>query len=170
MADPDQTRLICVGRVAGAFGVKGEVRITAYTQEPQTLLGHKTLLKKDGSPGLTILSGRPHKDAVLARVKEIGAKEEADAIRGLELYIPRAALPEPEEDEFYLTDLFGLRAVSPEGEELGVVKAVRDFGAGDILEIQPKAGASWWVAFTREAVPEVRLAQGEIVVVRPAED
>jgi 16S rRNA processing protein RimM len=166
---PDN-RLILVGRVAGAFGVKGEVRITAYTEEPQTLLTFEQLLKKDGSPALTLQSGRPHKDGVVARVKELATKEEADAARGLQLYVPRSVLPEPDEDEFYLTDLIGLSVVSPDGEPLGAVKAVRDFGAGDVLEIQPATGASWWVAFTRDAVPEVRIAKGEIVVVRPAEE
>lgn len=163
-------RLILVGRVAGAFGVKGEVRITAYTEAPETLLAFGRLLRKDGSEGLTLLSGRPHKDGVVARVKEIATKEEADALRGLQLFVPRSVLPQPDEDEFYLTDLIGLDAVSPSGEALGKVKAVRDFGAGDVLEIQPPGGASWWVAFTREAVPEVRIADGVVVVDRPDEE
>lgn len=162
-------RLILVARVAGAFGVNGEVRITAYTEAPETLLAFGRLLRKDGSKGLTLLSGRPHKDGVVARVKEIAAKEEADALRGLQLFVPREILPEPDEDEFYLTDLIGLAAISPTGEALGKVKAVRDFGAGDVLEIQPAGGASWWVGFTKEAVPEVRIADGVVVVARPDE-
>jgi 16S rRNA processing protein RimM len=169
MPDTAKSPLVRVGRLAGAFGVKGEVRITAYTEEPKTLLAFKTLLQEDGSPGLTLQSGRSHKDSVIARVAEITTPEQADARRGLNLYVPRASLPEPDEDEFYLTDLFGLAAVSPDGKPLGVVKTVRDFGAGDVLEIQPANGASWWVAFTRETVPEVKIAEGRIVVVRPAE-
>ena len=169
MSDASPSRLILVGRLAGAFGVKGEVRITAYTEAPQTLLSFKRLLRKDGSPGLTLQSGRPHKDGVIARVAELATKEEADAARGLQLFVPRSVLPEPEEDEFYLTDLIGLAAVTPDGEALGRVKAVRDFGAGDVLEIEPESGASWWVAFTRDAVPEVRIAEGQIVIVRPEE-
>lgn len=158
-----------VGRVAGAFGVRGEVRITAYTEEPKALVGFRELLREDGAIGLTVISGRPHKDGIVAKVREIETKEQADAMRGLSLYVKRASLPEPEEDEFYLTDLFGMTAVSPEGEALGVVKTVRDFGAGDVLEVQPKGGPSWWVAFTRENVPEVRLAERTLVVVRPDE-
>lgn len=164
----DQT-LIRVARVAGAFGVKGEVRISAFTEDPKTLLAHKALLKADGSPGLTLLSGRAQKDNLIARVEGIETPEAADALRGLQLFIPRDALPEPEEDEFYLTDLIGLAAVSPTGEALGRIKAVRDFGAGDILEIQPPAGQTWWVAFTRDAVPTVDIAGGKVVVDRPAE-
>jgi 16S rRNA processing protein RimM len=164
----DQT-LIRVARVAGAFGVKGEVRISAFTEDPKTLLAHKALLKEDGSPGLTLLSGRAQKDNLIARVEGIETPEAADALRGLQLFIPRDALPEPDEDEFYLTDLIGLAAVSPTGEALGRIKAVRDFGAGDILEIQPSAGQSWWVAFTKEAVPTVDIAAGKVVIDRPAE-
>ena len=169
MSDPVQTNLIRVGRVAGAFGVRGEVKVTAYTEEPKTLIAFRDLLREDGSPGLTLLSGRAHKDAVIGKAKDINTKEEADAMRGLVLYVPRDRLPEPDEDEFYLTDLIGLAAITPDGEPLGKVKTVRDFGAGDVLEIQPPAGPSWWVAFTRETAPQIRLVAGEIVVVRPAE-
>jgi len=169
MADQTKTNLIRVGRVAGAFGVRGEVKVTAYTEEPKTLIAFRDLLREDGSPGLTLLSGRPHKDAVIGKAAQIATKEEADALRGLVLYVPRERLPEPADDEFYLTDLIGLAAVTPQGEALGKVKTVRDFGAGDVLEIQPPAGPSWWIAFTRETAPEIRLAAGEIVVVRPEE-
>jgi 16S rRNA processing protein RimM len=162
-------QLIRVARVAGAFGVKGEVRISAFTEDPKTLLAHKSLLKEDGAPGLTLVSGRAQKDNLIARVEGVETPEAADAMRGLNLYIPRDALPEPEEDEFYLTDLIGLSAVSPTGEALGRIKAVRDFGAGDILEIQPPAGQTWWVAFTRDAVPTVDIKGGKVVVDRPTE-
>ncbi len=163
------SRLIRVGRVAGAFGVKGEVRITAFTEKPGALLAFRTLLREDGSPGLTLLSGREQKGSVVGRAGEIASKEAADALRGLFLYVPRDILPEPDEDEFYLADLIGLKALSPDGATLGVVKSVRDFGAGDILEIQPADGASWQVAFTLTNVPQVRIAAGEIIIDRPAE-
>jgi len=83
--------------------------------------------------------------------------------------VPRAALPAPDEDEFYLADLIGLRAVGPDGVELGRVKNVQNFGAGDLLEIAPETGPTWWLPFTRDAVPEVRIADGVVVAVRPAE-
>ena len=163
-------KLILVGRVAGAFGVKGERRVPAYTSDPKALLGYRDLKRADGSPGLTLLSGRVQKGDVVGRAKEIATKEEADALRGLLLHVPRESLPEPEEDEFYLADLIGLAAVTPEGETLGKVRAVQDFGAGDILEIEPaRGGASWYLPFTRECVPEVDIAGGRIIAVRPAE-
>ena len=162
-------RLILVGRVAGAFGVKGEVRITAYTDDPAALVSYRELLREDGSPGLTLTAGRPHKGALVGRAKEIATREEAEALRGLQLYVPRAALPAPDEDEFYLADLIGLRVVDADGAEIGRIKNVQNFGAGDLLEIAPETGPTWWLPFTRDAVPEVRIADGVVVAVRPAE-
>ncbi|MFP5296633.1 MAG: ribosome maturation factor RimM, partial [Alphaproteobacteria bacterium] len=102
-------KLVLVGQVAGGFGVKGEVRVTTYTADPMTLLDYRELLRADGSPGLTLLSGRPDKNGVVGRAREIATKEQADALRGLRLHVPREALPAPEDDdEFYLTDLIGL--------------------------------------------------------------
>jgi 16S rRNA processing protein RimM len=162
-------KLVLVGRVAGAFGVKGEVRVTAYTERPEALLAYRELVRQDGSPGLTLLSGRAQKGDLVARVRQVATKEEADALRGLQLFIPRDALPEPEEDEYYLTDLIGMAAVTPDGETLGKVKAVQDFGAGDLLEIDPGRGATWYLPFTRDCVPEVDIAGGKVTVVRPQE-
>lgn len=166
--------LILVGRVAGAFGVKGEVRITSFTAEPMALVSYKTLLREDGSPGLTLTGGRPAKSGVVARATDVATREQAEALRGLKLHVPRSVLPEPDEDEFYIHDLIGLEVVSLEGELLGHVKSVRDFGAGDLLEVAPVgggkgAGEAWWLPFTREAVPEVQMDAGRIVAVRPDE-
>jgi len=162
-------QMILVARVAGAFGVKGEVRLTAYTADPMALLEYRDLKRETGAPGLTLTSARPHKGGVVVHAREVETREQAEALRGLRLYIAREALPALEEDEYYLVDLIGLTVQTSDGESLGVVCEVRDFGAGDLLEIQPAAGASWWLPFTREAVPEVRLAERVIVAVRPDE-
>jgi 16S rRNA processing protein RimM len=161
--------LILLGRVAGAFGVKGEIRITSYTDEPAALLRYRELKRADGAPALTLIAGRPQKGALIARAKEVATREDAEALRGLELYVPRAALPPPDEDEFYLADLIGLAAVAPAGEPLGRIKSIQNFGAGDLLEIAPDAGPSWWLPFTKEAVPEVKIDEGVVVAVRPEE-
>jgi 16S rRNA processing protein RimM len=162
-------RLILVAQVGGAFGVRGEVRITAYTADPRTLLKFRDLKREDGSVGLTLLSGRPAKAGVVARVQEIATPEQADALRGLKLYVDRDLLPPPDEDEFYLADLIGIEARDPAGAVIGRIASVQNFGADDLLEIKPAAGASWWLPFTRECVPDVRLADGWLTVVRPAE-
>ena len=162
-------RLVLVAKVAGAFGVRGEVRLRAFTEDPKALLAYRALKRKDGSVGLTLISGRVAKDGLIAWAKEVAAKEDADALRGLELYAPRAALPAAGDDEFYLADLIGLRAEAPDGTSLGRVRAAPNFGAGDLLEIEPASGPSWLVAFTEETAPEIDLDGGRIVIVRPAE-
>ena len=163
--------LILVGRVAGAFGVRGEVRITAYTEDTLALVRYRTLLREDGSVALTLQGGRATKGAVIARAGELASKEAADALRGLRLYVPRKALPATDDaDEFYLADLIGLAAHTADGAPFGRVKAVHNFKAGDILEIEPGlARPTRLIPFTREAVPDIDLAQGRLTVVPPAE-
>ena len=115
-------------------------------------------------------AGRLHQQVLIVRTAEVADKEAADALRGLDLYAPREAFAEPaDEDEFYLIDLIGLTVRHVDGSPLGRVKAVQNFGAGDLLEIEPAQGASYYLPFTRAAVPEVRIAEGVIVADPPAE-
>jgi 16S rRNA processing protein RimM len=162
-------KLVLIGKVTGAFGVQGELRIAAYTETPLALLNYRTLLGQDGQPALTVLSGRSFKGGLIAKAREAQTKTEADKLRGLTLYAPRAALPPTQEDEFYLTDLIGLKAETADGTVLGKIKTVPNFGAGDLLEIQPARGKSWYLPFTREAVPEVDIAGGKVMIDPPAE-
>jgi 16S rRNA processing protein RimM len=164
-------RLILIAQAAGAFGVKGEVRLTSHAEDPKRLLAYSPLLDEAGRPALTLTSGRVHKGQLVARAREVDSREAAEALRGLKLYVARAALPAPDADEFYLADLIGLAAVSPDGTPLGQIKSVADFGAGDLLEIAPAdGGPTWWAPFTREAVPDVDLAGARVVVIPPAAD
>ena len=162
-------RLLMVARVAGAFGVKGEIRISAFTEDALALGHYGDLLGEGGQTALTLTSVRAAKGGIVARAEQVETREQAEALRGLKLYIPRDRLPAPEEDEFYLADLIGLAVETEAGEPLGKVKAVNDFGAGDLLEIQPPHGATWWLPFTREAVPQVLMAEGKLVAVKPDE-
>lgn len=164
--------LILVAQVAGAFGVRGEARLTAFTEDPLSLLDYRVLLDASGAPALNLRTGRAVKGALICTAAEIASREQAAALRGLKLYIERSALPPAQdEDEFYLVDLIGLDAVSPTGAALGTVKFVANFGAGDLLEISPATPgqASWYVPFTKQAVPQVDLATRRIVVDRPPE-
>ena len=162
--------LILVAQVSGAFGVKGEIRVTAHTDDPLSLLTYSPLKNAAGAPALTLTTGRAVKGALIGRAREVETREQAELLRGLRLYIDRADLPAPDEDEFYLTDLVGLAARSPDGEALGQVRSVHNFGAGDLLEIAAADGAaSWWAPFTKAVVPQVRIAEGYVVVDRPPE-
>ncbi len=162
--------LVLVAQVSGAFGVKGEVRVTAHTDDPLSLLTYSPLQRADGSLGLTLTAGRAVKGALIGRARGVETREQAQALRGLRLYIDRDALPKPDEDEFYLTDLVGLAVRSPGDDMLGRIKSVHNFGAGDLLEIAPVDGApTWWAPFTRAVVPQVRIAEGYVVISRPLE-
>lgn len=170
-AERPAQRLILVGRVAGAFGVRGELKVSTYTDDPLAVTRYGALLREDGSPAIVLTGGRVAKHGVVARSPGVETRDQAEALRGLRLFVSRDALPEPEdEDEYYLTDLVGLTARDPAGAEIGVVKSVQNFGAGDLLEIAPSDGtATWWLPFTREAVPDVRIPDGWLTAVRPAE-
>jgi 16S rRNA processing protein RimM len=162
--------LILVAQAAGAFGVKGDLRITPYTEDPAAPLRYGVLKREDGSPGLTLTGGRVANGVLIARAREIETREQAQALRGLRLYIDRDSLPAPEEDEYYLVDLIGLAVLSPVGQALGRVRSVNNFGAGELLEIAPDDGSpTWWAPFTLAVVPEVRIDEGVIVVARPPE-
>jgi len=162
-------RLILVGRVAGAFGVRGEIRIKTFSADPLALVGYRDLRGADGSPALTLTGGRIAKGGLVARAKGVDDRDQAEALRGLDLYIPRADLPATDDDEFYVADLIGLEAHDASGAVVGRVKTVEDFGAGDLLEIQPTDGPSYWLPFTKEAVPDLSLAEGWVRIERPAE-
>jgi 16S rRNA processing protein RimM len=163
-------RLIQLARVTGAFGVRGELRIATFTGDPLAVRGYGPLLRQDGSHALTLTAARAVKGAVIARAKEVETRDQAEALKGLGLFVPRDALPEPDEDEFYLADLIGLTVEDRSGAVLGRVKAVENFGAGDILEIDPGSGrATFYLPFTRDAVPEVRIAEQRLIADPPAE-
>ena len=163
-------KLIAIGRISGAFGVKGEVRITPYGDDPVALVRYRELRGASGQVLLTLDGGRAHKGALVARAREIDSKETADAMRGLELFAPREAFAPPDDDDdFYLADLVGLKVIHRDGRALGVVKAVQNFGAGDLLEIEPPEGADFYLPFTRAAVPEVRITEGLLIAEPPTE-
>ncbi len=163
--------MIAVGRVAGGWGVRGAVRITTFTEDPLALAKYRDLLREDGTPALKVLSARDAKGSIICRVEGIDNKDAADALRGLRLFVPRDALPQPEEDEFYLADLIGMEVERlADGKRLGIVKAVPNFGAGDIIEVDPEDGRpTWYLPFTKEAVPEVRVAEGKLIVSPPTD-
>lgn len=164
------SRLILVGQVGGAFGVRGELRVQAYTADPLSLLAYSPLRDENDRVALTLTAGRAVKGGLVASAREVETREQAQALRGLRLYIERERLPPAEDDEYYLADLIGLTARSPDGGTLGLVKSAADFGAGDLLEIAPAdGGPSWWTPFSREGVPEVRIADGWLTVIQREE-
>jgi len=160
--------LICVGAIAGAFGVQGEVRIKSFTADPEAIADYAPLTCEDGSRSFDLQLTRAIAQGFAARLSGVRSKEEADALKGLRLFAPRDRLPALPDDEFYHADLIGLAVFDTGGKQLGTVKAVLNHGASDLLEVQlPGASATVLVPFTLAVVPTVDLASGRIVADPP---
>jgi 16S rRNA processing protein RimM len=151
--------------------VRGEIRLWSFTQDPLTIADYGPLEDKSGKRQFVIDSVRPNKDFLVARIAGVADRNAAEALRNVELFLPRERLPEIDEDDtWYYADLVGLAAVAPDGAAIGTVAAVYNFGAGDIVEIAPAGGGkTLLLPFTEAVVPEVDVKAKRIVVVLPAE-
>lgn len=162
------TDRICVGAISGAFGVTGEVRLKSFCSEPAAIADYGPLFTKDGSQSYTIKLTRPVAGGLGARLSGVATKDQADALRGTELYVDRARLPKLPDDEFYYSDLTGLQVLDTGGVSVGTVVAVHNHGAGDILEINATGRkAPLMLPFTLAAVPTVDLAAGRVIIDLP---
>jgi 16S rRNA processing protein RimM len=161
---------VCIAQIGAAHGVRGEVRLWSYTQDPMAVTTYGPLETIDGKRTFEIESVRAAKDHLVARLKGVADRDAAEKLTNTELYVPRARLPPAEQDEFYHSDLIGLDAVNQHGEQIGTVHALHNFGAGDVIEITPLgSGDSVMLPFTDTTVPKVDFAKKQIVVVPPAE-
>jgi 16S rRNA processing protein RimM len=160
---------ICVGVVVGAHGVRGLVRVKSFTEVSADIAAYGPLSDAEGSRRFVLEITGSAKGVLLGRIDGIGDRDAADALRGTELYVARDALPRTGEEEFYHTDLIGLPAVLADGTAYGTVRALHEFGAGDMIEIALEGGGVSVLPFTRTAVPLVDLDGGRVVVAPPAE-
>ena len=165
------SRLVAVGIFGAPHGVRGEVRVKAYTDDPKSLAAYGELTDAKGAQRFKIAALRPLKDdMVVVRIDGVGDRDAAAALTGRELFARRENMPPPDEDEFYHADLVGLCAETETGEEIGRVAALSNYGAGDILEVAPKDGGETLLfPFTKAVAPEVDIAHGRIVIVKPRE-
>ncbi len=160
--------LICIGAIAGAFGVRGEVRLKSFTSTPEDIATYGPLTTEDGARSFRVTLTGQTSNALTARLSDIRTKEEADALRGTQLFVARDRLPSLPDDEYYHADLIGLEVSDSGGTLLGHVKAVLNHGASDILEVQtPGQSSTVLLPFTRAAVPTVDLGAGRIVADPP---
>ena len=160
---------ICIARIGAAHGVRGEVRLWIFTQDPLAVLQYGPLVTKDGTRTFEVTQAREAKTHLVATLKGVATREAAERLNGVELFIARDKLPATSEDEFYHADLIGLSAVTSTNEPLGRVIAIHNFGAGDIIEIAPPEGATMLLPFTNAVVPKVDLAEGRVVIDMPEE-
>ena len=162
------TDRVCVGAIAGAFGVRGEVRLKSFCAEAADIAAYGPLTTEDGGRSFDVTLTRPVASGFAARLTGVMTKEAADGLRGQRLFAPRGALPSLPDDEFYHADLLGLSARDTGGAELGKIAAVLNHGAGDILELRgPALKGSVLVPFTRAIVTTVDLAIGRVIIDPP---
>jgi 16S rRNA processing protein RimM len=160
---------ICIARIGAAHGVRGAVKLWTFTEDPLAALHYGPLATKDGARQFEVTHAREAKGHLVATLKGVVTREEAERLNGVELYIAREKLPAAAEDEYYHADLIGLSAVTTANELLGRVIAIHNFGAGDILEIAPPQGATMLLPFTNAVVPSVDLAAGRLMIELPKE-
>jgi 16S rRNA processing protein RimM len=160
---------VLLGVVLGAHGLKGEVKVKTFTDSPSSLGAYGPVTAGDGRQFLIAAARTSKPDEAVVKLEGISDRTAAEGLKGLRLYIPRAALPEPEDDEFYHVDLVGLAVETAEGAALGRVRGIHNFGAGDVVEIEAADGHISFIPFTREAVPTVDLQARRLIVVPPRE-
>jgi 16S rRNA processing protein RimM len=161
--------LICVARIGAAHGVRGAVKLWAFTEDPLAVKSYGPLTTKDGARQFEVTQIREAKDHLVATLQGITTRDEAERLNGIELYVARDRLPATDDDEYYHADLIGLAAVNAANEQLGRVIAIHNFGAGDIIEIAPPDGATLLLPFTNAVVPTVDLRGGRVVIELPVE-
>jgi len=160
---------ICIARIGAPHGVRGAVKLWTFTEDPFAVQAYGPLVTKDGARSFEVATAREAKGHLVATLKGIATREEAERLNGIELYVAREKLPETDDNEYYHADLIGLSAVSPAQEPIGRVVAIHNFGAGDIIEIAPPSGPTLLLPFTNAVVPTVDLAAGHVVIELPGE-
>lgn len=158
--------LICLGEIAGPHGLKGEVRVRPFAEMPSMLGAYGPLRDKAGRT-FTVKSVRPTAKALVVRFDGVDDRGAAESLKGTQLFVERGRLPEPEADEFYHADLIGLAVERSDGEPLGTVTAVQNFGAGDLLEVTLAGGGTELIPFVPAYVAAVDLAAGRVVADPP---
>lgn len=166
-ADKDTEGKVCIAQIGAAHGIRGDVRIKLFSDDEAALSHYGPLTSADGKRVFEILSARLSKTVYVCRIKGLTDRDEAESLNGTLLYADRGLLPELDEEEFYHSDLIGLVAKLEDGSELGMIAAVHDFGAGDLLDIVPSRGKGFYLPFTRDVVPSIDLEAGFVTVVPP---
>jgi 16S rRNA processing protein RimM len=168
-SEPQGDDGVVLGVVVAAHGLKGEVKVKSFATNLDAFDAYGPLHMEDGRIVEVEAVRAGGSDLAILRFKGVADRSAAEALRGLSLSVPRSALPDPEEDEFYYTDLIGARAEDEAGKVLGTVRAVQNYGAGDMIEILDAEGALQLFPFTREVVPVVDVAAKRLVIRPPQE-
>ncbi len=153
----EQETWVCVAAVATAHGVRGALKLRCFTERPEDVAAYGPLFDNRGRRLFNLSIVGPTKGGVIAKADGIEDREAAEALRGTELFVPRSALPETDDDEFYYSDLEGLDVIDADGARLGVVKRVVNHGAGDLIEVVDEQGQLQILPFDKTTVPVIDL-------------
>ncbi|KZL20101.1 Ribosome maturation factor RimM [Pseudovibrio axinellae] len=167
MANTPEDRIL-MAQIGAAHGIRGEVRVKPFGDDPLSFGDYGKLESEDGNRKFKVKRARVQKNVVVTKFEGVNDRNEAEALNGLKLYIAREKLPETEdEDEFYHTDLIGLKAVNENGDVIGTVLTLLNFGAGELIEVAPKSGNSLMFPFTKAVVPVIDLDEGYMEIHAP---
>ena len=165
-APASDDQLVRVGLISGPFGTGGEARIISYCERPEAIAEYSPLVSAEGRRAFHLEITRKSGKALIARLDGVDTREQAAALAGTGLFARRESFPAPEEDQFYHADLIGLEVRDGGGKQVGSVVDVLNHGAGDLIEVTTVGGDSLLVPFTRQAVPEVRIGDGLVIIDR----
>lgn len=158
---------VCLGAITGPHGVRGLVKVKPFTEVPEDVAAYGPVEDEAGKRRFTLKIAGSAKGQVIVALDGVGDRDAAEALKGERLYVERAALPDPDDGSFYHADLIGMEVASPDGTSLGVVTALYDFGAGDLLEFRGADGTARMLPFTETVVPVVDLKARRLVVDPP---
>ncbi len=158
---------ICLGKITGVHGVRGEVKLKSFTQDPKDIANYGTLENEAQTKTFEIKIVGYSKELLRAKIKGVDDRNIAETLIGTELWATRDVLPELEEEEFYHTDLVDLKVII-DGQEVGKVLEMHNFGAGDIIEISLH-GKREMLPFTLEYVPVINIKEGYVEVSKTLE-
>lgn len=167
MTKNEQSRPILLGEISGVHGIRGDILVRTYTATPDTIASYGPLTDATGAKTFSLKIVRVTDKGVVARIAGISDRTTAEALRGTKLFIAREKLPETDASEFYHSDLIGLNAFAEDNTPIGKIVSVQNFGAGDLLELQPPEGASEFIPFEDQWVPKVDLSSRTVVIRRP---
>lgn len=160
-------RKICVGAIAGAHGIRGQVRLRSFTDDPEAIFDYAPLVSEDGARVFKIEFKGINKDCFIAEIEGVKDRNTSEALRGTKLYVERGTLPKTKKGEFYEADLIGLSAKDGQGKDYGKILGVHNHGAGTFLEIGTGKKDSFMLPFTDACVPEVDMKAGLVLIAPP---
>lgn len=164
------SQLVCLGKILSPHGIRGQVKVLPFTENPENIISYGPLTDKRGERQFSLRIVAEQKQHLIVAIEGVTNRNDAEKLRGIELFVSKDLLPETEEEEFYHHDLINLKVVLTDKTRYGTIKSVQNFGAGDLLEIAlSESKKTVFLPFTKAIVPEIHLSEGYVIIVPPEE-